>query len=393
MATHDYNIANADGATVRTDINNALAAIVSQNSSASAPTTTFAYQWWADTTTGLLKIRNAANSAWITVGTLASVNLGLLALSGGTMTGALELDAFEDVAAAATCNIGAATSNLVRITGGTTITSFGTAAAGVWRVVRVSAGFVLTYNSTSLILPSGQNVSTAADDGFLAISLGSGNWIVLLYQRASGQALSQTQLAQVVNSATHSLTNADNGKSVVFTQSCSCLISLPGSLSNGWAVKLYNLAGSASPLTLTGSFFVGSASQISVLGYPGINALDVTLINSLYHTSERGHFSGDQTYAAAGTLQLVHNLGAKPNKVMHEMLCIASNIGYLPGEIALINPAHDQSTANNQMSTRVNSAQIDIAFGSALFNLTNPLTGAAATITAANWRFRTWAFY
>jgi len=64
MATHDYIIANASGAAVRSDLNNALAAIVSQNSSATEPSTTYAYQLWADTTDGVLKIRNAANSAW-----------------------------------------------------------------------------------------------------------------------------------------------------------------------------------------------------------------------------------------------------------------------------------------------------------------------------------------
>jgi hypothetical protein len=87
VATHDYVIANGTGAAVRSDLNDALAAIVSQNSNATAPATTYAYQWWADTTTGLLKIRNAANSAWVTVGTLASTNLGLMPLAGGTFTG------------------------------------------------------------------------------------------------------------------------------------------------------------------------------------------------------------------------------------------------------------------------------------------------------------------
>ena len=93
MATHDYVIANGTGAAVRSDINGALAAIVSQNSNASEPATMYAYQWWADTTTGLLKIRNAANSAWVTIGTLASANLGLLPLAGGTMTGVLAVTA------------------------------------------------------------------------------------------------------------------------------------------------------------------------------------------------------------------------------------------------------------------------------------------------------------
>ena len=93
MATHDYVIANGTGAAVRSDLNGALAAIVSNNSSATEPATMYAYQWWADTTTGLLKQRNSANSAWITIGTLASTNLGLLSLAGGTMTGVLAVTA------------------------------------------------------------------------------------------------------------------------------------------------------------------------------------------------------------------------------------------------------------------------------------------------------------
>ena len=101
MATHDYNIANGTGSAVRSDINNALAAIVSNNSSSTEPATTFAFQWWADTNNTLLKIRNAANSAWVTVGDYSTANLGLvttataastyLALAGGTVTGALNI--------------------------------------------------------------------------------------------------------------------------------------------------------------------------------------------------------------------------------------------------------------------------------------------------------------
>ena len=67
MATHDYVIANGTGAAVRSDLNNALAAIVSNNSGSSEPGTTYAYQWWADTNANVLKIRNSANNAWITL--------------------------------------------------------------------------------------------------------------------------------------------------------------------------------------------------------------------------------------------------------------------------------------------------------------------------------------
>jgi hypothetical protein len=67
MAQADYVVANGTGAAVRSDLNGQLAAIVSNNSGVTEPSTTYAYQWWADTTTGLLKIRNAANNAWITL--------------------------------------------------------------------------------------------------------------------------------------------------------------------------------------------------------------------------------------------------------------------------------------------------------------------------------------
>ncbi len=69
MAQHDYVIANGTGAAVRSDLNNALAAIVSQNSGPVAPPTTYAYMPWADTGSSppVFKIRNAANNGWITL--------------------------------------------------------------------------------------------------------------------------------------------------------------------------------------------------------------------------------------------------------------------------------------------------------------------------------------
>ena len=82
MAEHDYVIANQNGANTRSDLNNALAAIVSNNSKATAPTTTYAYMWWADTANDILKQRNAADSAWINILTLSTgAPLGALAAS------------------------------------------------------------------------------------------------------------------------------------------------------------------------------------------------------------------------------------------------------------------------------------------------------------------------
>jgi hypothetical protein len=74
MAQHDYVIDNQSAPAARTDINNVLQAIVSQNSGATAPSTTVANMIWYDTSTDLLKMRNEANSAFITLGTVDQTN-------------------------------------------------------------------------------------------------------------------------------------------------------------------------------------------------------------------------------------------------------------------------------------------------------------------------------
>jgi hypothetical protein len=93
MAQADLNVANQSGAAFRSDLNGQLLALGTLQSGASAPSTTYAYMQWADTTTGLLKIRDAANAAWITVGTLASTNLGLATVASPTFTGTVTIPA------------------------------------------------------------------------------------------------------------------------------------------------------------------------------------------------------------------------------------------------------------------------------------------------------------
>jgi hypothetical protein len=95
----------------------------------------------------------------------------------------------SDIASSGTTDIGAATGNYVQITGTTTITSLGTAAQGVWRNATFTGVLTLTYNVTSLILPTSANITTAAGDTALFVSEGGGNWRCLFYSRRSGAAL------------------------------------------------------------------------------------------------------------------------------------------------------------------------------------------------------------
>ena len=68
MATHDYVIDDQTTPAFRSDLNNALAAIATNNSSTSAPATTYAGQWWMDTTNNYLKVRDKNDANWIIVG-------------------------------------------------------------------------------------------------------------------------------------------------------------------------------------------------------------------------------------------------------------------------------------------------------------------------------------
>lgn len=67
MSQHDFNIANQTSGNARTDINNALVALATLSSGATAPATTFANMLWYDTANDALKLRNEADSGWIVV--------------------------------------------------------------------------------------------------------------------------------------------------------------------------------------------------------------------------------------------------------------------------------------------------------------------------------------
>ncbi|MGE0408969.1 MAG: hypothetical protein AB7P23_06875, partial [Amphiplicatus sp.] len=84
MSQHDLDAANGSGATVRGDYNAALVALATMQSGPTAPPATFPFMLWADTTANVLKQRNAANSAWLEIGTLDTEQLGILDRITGT---------------------------------------------------------------------------------------------------------------------------------------------------------------------------------------------------------------------------------------------------------------------------------------------------------------------
>lgn len=93
------------------------------------------------------------------------------------------------IGSGSTVPIGVAQANTIIITGTTTITGFDTAGYGVKRTLLFPSVLTLTYNATSMRLLSGANIVTAPGDVAIVMSLGGGNWQMINYVRASGNAL------------------------------------------------------------------------------------------------------------------------------------------------------------------------------------------------------------
>jgi len=214
MAQHDFDLANQSGAAVRADANLALLAIVSQSSGATEPATKFAYQWWADTTTGILKQRDAANAAWVNVLTLATgVSVGISAYM------ATVLDDADAVTAIAT--LGIARPPIPCTVTGTANAIILTPSAGVTSVPYVNFqkyGFVATYTSSGAVTIK----ITAADaaqsvyrpDGILidAYDINAGHYYEVAYTngvyvmtstpQSSGQSMSNDASVRVASPST-----------------------------------------------------------------------------------------------------------------------------------------------------------------------------------------------
>lgn len=105
--------------------------------------------------------------------------------AGGSLTGALNEASIGTIASASTTNIGSVDANSIIVSGNTTISSFGTSAAGVIRRLIFESVLTLTFNATSLSLPGRENITTTVGDVAEFLSLGSGNWRCISYARSS----------------------------------------------------------------------------------------------------------------------------------------------------------------------------------------------------------------
>lgn len=133
-------------------------------------------EWIDDSSTPWIKKRYV-NGGWAVEGALDPSDSSYVGVVGGGVA---------SIASASTTDLGSVPQANVSITGTTTINSFGSSAAiGVIKIVRFAGALTLAYSS-GLTVPGGYSISTAANDRAIVTHLGSGNWEVTHYTRASG---------------------------------------------------------------------------------------------------------------------------------------------------------------------------------------------------------------
>ena len=118
MSQNDFTLANQSFPAFRADLNSALQALASNNSGATAPSTTFGNMWWYDSTNNIMYIRNEDNDAWIKFAELDQTNDKFV------LSGTLQLDDGTVSAPALTFN---SDTNMGIYRGGTDILKFVTA--------------------------------------------------------------------------------------------------------------------------------------------------------------------------------------------------------------------------------------------------------------------------
>jgi hypothetical protein len=199
-------VGTVSGLTFSQDVTSALDALVTCSSGSVAPINAQSGapeegQFWIDTTVSATPtLKQYINGFWLKIAVLDGTN--------GIWTPPVAGGALVTITAAATTDLGAQLPAAVNVTSaaGTAITSLGSSAiVGTVHFVTFLGASppLLTQNSSSLILPTGANIQTAAGDNAVFFYLGSGQWRCLVYQLASGAPLSTAAVgaAQLVASS------------------------------------------------------------------------------------------------------------------------------------------------------------------------------------------------
>lgn len=432
MSQHDMEVSIGDantGPTWRVQFNAALQALASCSSGDSPPTTTYPLQLWADTLSGRLKQRNAANTDWFDRGPLdqdvaSGVISGLVATAGGTA---------DAITLALTPAMTALTATPIW-----------------WRATGANTSTTPTVQRDALVaktLVKGNNLPLSLGD-----IPGAGAWMCSQYdatfdkevllnpaKAVSRSSVRQTVLSGPVNingiasfggatgsttvtaTGTLSVTAAggsdaggDNDRAAVITNPSWTGLSTNGTMylyldiaadgtvtTGSTALQpIYQEGGTYSTTSGQATFNIqemimkvgnGSAASQVYRVFVGEVTVAGGVVTAITWYALRGRYRaplGGSAYPAAATrVTFAHNLGVPNPIAQHIMQCIATDLGFSVGESVDVGSfSSSTGTVNRALfNDRLEVGMIDNA---ATPYTVNRATAAFAAITRANWNYR-----
>jgi len=296
------------------------------------------------------------------------------------------------LASAGSLNIGGVvTGDVITISGTTTITSLGTIDSGIERTLIFSGALTLTHNATSLILPTGANITTLAGDVFTFRSEGSGNWRCTGSSRdtpltgaittvASGAAsLGSFTSAQLASA----LTNETGSGAAVFGTSATLISPALGTPASGTLTNCtfptlnQNTTGTAAGLSATLAIGSGGTGQTTALIPSGTKMLFVQGSAPVGWTQ----VTSDNDKA----LRVVSGTGGGTGgSVAFETAFASQTVAGTNGGTAITiaqMPSHTHTKATGQVHSNDPEAGTSMTVGNSANTLVSGSTGGGATHT------------
>ena len=310
---------------------------------------------------------------------------------------AYEVQFFMDantIASASTTDLGTIAEGYINITGTTTITALGTPTNKVEYTVKFAGILTLTHNGTSLILPGGANITTAAGDIARFRHEGSGNWRCTGYQKANGEAVvSPTVPAPdyAAKTGDYTVILVDNEGVLNWTTAgFAANLTAAATLGNGFAVTIKNTA-STGDVTIDpdGSETIdGAATRVL---RPGDWA-HIVCTGSAWLTVSGRYTSSAAAISTSSTDVFAHLMPFTPKNYGANFIADGSSpeLGYSANQRVDVICANINSASTRGTAVYSDGTNINVSWGSATTALMSLSTFALVNLDYSKWTVELW---